>query len=63
MKGGRFTKPIREIARSLVEEEPHTSAQQLLTHIAVLIGFDLGAGIIEIFILDKGTHVLREKVI
>jgi hypothetical protein len=61
MKGGRFS--LQNICSLLVEKEPDTGAQQLLTHIAIIIGFDLGAGIIEIFILDKGTHVLREKVI
>jgi len=46
-----------------VEKETDTGAQQLLFEIAILASIDLGARIIEEFILDKGATVGREKVI
>ena len=46
-----------------MEEEPYTGADQVLTKIAILVGINLGAGVIEIFILDKGTKVGIEEVI
>jgi hypothetical protein len=47
----------------LVEKVTDTGTHQVLTQIAVLIGIDLGAGIIEEFILDKRAPLGIEKVI
>ena len=47
----------------LVEKETDTGADQMLPEIPLLAGLDLGAGVIEVFILDKGAHARIEKVI
>ena len=46
-----------------MEEEPDASANQVLPQIAVLVRVDLGAGVIEIFILDKGAEVRGKEVV
>ena len=52
-----------EIARCLMEEVPDTCAHQLLAQSAILARIDLGALIIEIFILDECAPLGIEKVI
>jgi hypothetical protein len=46
-----------------VEEIPDTGADQMLAQVTALVGVDLGAGVIEIFILDKGTQVVGNEVV
>ena len=46
-----------------MEKESDTGAHQLLAQSAIFSGVDLGALIIEVFILNKRAEVGREKVI
>ena len=48
---------------ALVEKESDTRAHQLLTQSAILPSVDLGALIIEVFILNKRAELGRKKVI
>jgi len=48
---------------ALVEKESDTRAHQLLTQSAILSGIDLGALIIEVFILNERAPLGCEKVI
>jgi hypothetical protein len=52
----------RWLAR-LMEKEPDTGAYQLLAQSAILVGIDLGALIIKVFILDERAPLGIEKVI
>src|SRR4029077_13732428 len=48
---------------ALAEKESDTRAHQLLAQSAILVGIDLGALIIEVFILNKRAPLGIEKVI
>jgi hypothetical protein len=48
---------------ALVEKESDTRAHQLLAQRAIFVGVDLGALIIEVFILNKRAELGRKKVI
>ena len=62
-KGRPIYLTYRRDCSLLVEKESHTGAHQLLAQSAILVGIDLGALIIEVFILDKRAPLGIEKVI
>jgi hypothetical protein len=43
--------------RLLLEMEPQTCANQVLSQIATLIGIDLGARIVEVVVFDEGAEL------
>jgi hypothetical protein len=51
------------ITFACLKMEPETGANQVLAQIATLTGVDLGAGIIEVVILDKGAELRGPIVI
>ena len=61
IKGGRFTKQGK--FRVPLKKEANTGAYQMLPEITILVRFDLGARVVEVFIFDKSAHLRIEKVI
>ena len=55
MKGGRLNR--REKFLSYLKVDPDTGTHQVLSQIAILVGIDLAAGIIEVVVFDEGAEL------